>query len=127
MSFQPEHAVVWTEIPVTDIDASIAFYSAVLENELTRDDTGPNPMAMLVTKGGPMGPGIAGHLYPGKPAAGVGPTVHLAIAGTVEAARERVIAAGGKSEGPIIEIPPGRFAYGTDLDGNSIGLFEAKV
>jgi predicted enzyme related to lactoylglutathione lyase len=31
---------------------------------------------------------------------------------------------GGKVLSPVITIPPGRFAYATDPDGNSIGLFE---
>ena len=37
---------------------------------------------------------------------------------------ERVKQAGGTVVSPIIQIPPGRFFYATDPDGNSIGLFE---
>ena len=42
----------------------------------------------------------------------------------LEAALDRVRAAGGSIASPVITIPPGRFAKIVDPDGNSIGLFE---
>jgi predicted enzyme related to lactoylglutathione lyase len=126
MAFTPQSALVWCEIPVSDMAKALDFYSEVFGYELTIDETGPNPMAFLPVAD-PM-TGTAGHLYPGKPAAaGTGPTVHLAVKDTVEAARERCIAAGGASGGPIVEMPFGRWAYATDPDGNSLGLFEMKT
>lgn len=123
MSFHPEHFTVWAEIPVTDMDKAVAFYSAVLNTDMTIDSSGPNPIAVFQTK--TPGQGVAGHLYPGVPAArGAGPTVHLAADGTAEDAMERVKAAGGTVVSPVIEIPAGRFAYCQDLDGNSFGVFE---
>lgn len=123
MTFQPDHFVCWMEIPVTDMDRATAFYNTVLETELKRDDTGPNPMATFPYPADK--PSVAGHLYPGKPPAkGTGPTIHLAVPGKLEAALERVTQAGGEVVSPAIAIPPGRFAYALDLDGNSIGLFE---
>ena len=124
MSNTPHHAVVWSEIPVSDLDAAMEFYSTVLQAEMTKDEMGPNPVAFFEKEGGAMGPGIGGHLYPGKPAQGVGPTIHLAIKDTVEEARERVLAAGGSSDGPVIEMPFGRWVYAQDPDGNSLGLFQ---
>ena len=116
--------VVWTEIPVTDLDASERFYADVFRWTLKRDETGPNPMSNFASDMN----GIHGHLYPGKPAAeGQGPTLHLAVPDGLEAAMERCTGAGGTVLGPPIEIPPGRFAYATDPDGNSIGLFEPKA
>ena len=41
----PANAAVWFEIPVTDMQRSMAFYGNVLGAELTLDETGPNPMA----------------------------------------------------------------------------------
>ena len=117
----PTSAVVWAEIPVNDMTAAMAFYEALLGNPLTFDETGPNPMAMFAYD---MTKGTGGHLYPGKPAPGTGPTVHLAVPGTVEAAMAVCTAKGGKVLSPVITIPPGRFCYATDPDGNSIGLFE---
>ena len=121
MSFTPEHFTVWTEIPVADIDRAIAFYNKVLDTDLKKDESGPNPMAMFSTSGKD---GVAGNLYPGKPAAeGTGPTVHLASPDQLENALERVGQAGGKVVSDIVSIPAGRFAYCLDPDGNSIGIF----
>lgn len=122
MSFKPKSAVVWAEIPVRDLKKAMAFYSKVFDYEMKIEEAGPNPVAFLPYDGGD---GTAGHLYPGKPAAkGSGPTLHLAVPDTVEAARERLIAAGGASDGPIIPMEFGRWCYATDPDGNSLGLFQ---
>ena len=121
MPFVPQNAVVWFEIPVTDMDRAKAFYSAVLQNDLTDEEGGPNPMARFTAAGQQS---VSGHLYPGKPSApGTGSTIHLAVAAPLEEAMERVTAAGGQVVSPAIAIPAGRFAYCLDPDGNSIGLF----
>lgn len=125
MTATPENFVVWAEIPVTDMGRAMSFYSKVFDAELSLDETGPNPIAMFpnADKGG-----AAGHLYPGKPAAeGVGPTVHLNCPDSLEATMARFAAAGGKVISPPIPLPVGRFAYGIDLDGNSIGLFARQA
>ena len=88
---------------------------------MTVDDTGPNPMSVL---GGSMET-AGGHLYPGTPSEqGQGPTIHLALPDALEAGMDRTRAAGGTVLSDAITIPPGRFAYIQDPDGNSIGLFE---
>ena len=126
MPFAPALAVAWTEIPVADLDAGIAFYSAVTGCALERQTMGPNETAVFVTD--PPMTGGGAHLYPGKPAGdGTGPTAHLTVAGTLEEAMARVGPAGGTVVSPAIEIPDGRFAYITDPDGNSVGLFELKT
>lgn len=111
----------WVEIPVSDLDAAVAYYDKVFGWTSTiRTDMGPNPIANLndgMDAGG-------AHLYPGMPGKGSGATTHLKINGKIEEAAARVIEAGGEVVGPIVEIPPGRFQYTLDLDGNSIGLFE---
>ncbi len=119
----PQHAVVWAEIPVTDMDRARAFYGAVLGHPLVDNTDGPNPMAILPNVSPQTG--IAGHLYPGKPAPrGEGATVHLAAPDALETTMERVREAGGEVLSPPIAIPSGRFAYCFDLDGNSIGFFQ---
>ena len=124
MSFAPDNALVWTEIPVLDLDRGVAFYSNVFNFEFNRDEMGPNPTAVIKTKDGT---GIAGHIYPGKPASkGDGLTVHLSVPETLEATAERFAKAGGTVISEPVAIPPGRFQYGIDPDGNSIGLFEAS-
>lgn len=114
--------VFWAEIPVTDMDRAIAFYEAVCQIKLTSYDEGPNPMAVF---GSMDQPTVSAHLYPGKPAKdGGGPTVHIAAPGKLEDSLARAAEAGGTVLSEPIPIPPGRFAYILDLDGNSIGLFE---
>lgn len=120
-AFTPQNAVVWFEIPVSDLARAKAFYGAVLQNELEEQDMGPNRTAVFQrAEGG----GASGHLYEGKPSApGTGNTVHLAVAEPLEDALARLSAHGGKAVSPVVEIPQGRFAYCLDPDGNSIGLF----
>ena len=114
---------VWFEIPVTDLDRARAFYGAVLQHELTREDGGPNPMVAFSSMADP---GVSGHLYPGRPApAGTGPTIHLAAPDGLEATASRVREAGGMVLSEPNSIPSGAFFYATDPDGNSIALFEA--
>ena len=120
--------VVWTEIPVRDLKKGQAFYEAAFGWTMVyqaADKTGgPNDYVDFSDDMVSVG----GHIYPGTPAAeGNGPTVHLAVPGTLEDGMQRFEAAGGKVLSPPIEIPPGRFAYATDPDGNSIGLFEPKA
>lgn len=125
MGFTPKNALVWCEIPVADMEKAVAFYSAAFGYDLSIDSSGPNPMAFLPFD--PTGQSTAGHIYPGTPPAkGTGPTLHLAVPDTVEATTERWRAAGGEVADMIIDIPAGRFAYATDPDGNSIGLFQSS-
>lgn len=65
MTNSPANPVVWCEIPLRDIDRGIAFYKSVFDFSLTRDDTGPNPIAMFKDDMS----GVSGHLYPGEPSA----------------------------------------------------------
>lgn len=123
MTQSPANALVWGEIPVRDLDRASAFYADVLGFDLTRENTGPNPMAMFAVAD--MKDGVAGHLYPGEPSTeGKGPTLHFEVAGRLEDAAERCWKAGGKVVSEPIAIPAGRFQYAVDPDGNSIGLFE---
>lgn len=122
MTTQP--TAVWTEIPVTDLSAAIAFYEEVFGWTMLRKDAGPNEVADFIAEP----KGVSGHLYPGKPAApGTGPTIHLAVPDALDAASERLTKAGGKVLMGPIDIPVGSFLYCQDPDGNSIGLFKAKA
>lgn len=120
MSFKPTHFACWFEIPVTDLERSIAFYAAVFDMDLSVRTDGPHPMVDFPTAGPD---GVSGHLYPGTPSEH-GPTIHLVVPDTLSATKARLIAAGGRIEGPDITIPPGTFCYARDPDGTSLGLFE---
>ena len=115
--------VVWTEIPVKDLDAATTFYTEVFGWTMQRDETGPNA---IVNFSGDM-LGMGGHLYVGAPADGNGPTIHLALPNKIETGAVRAVDAGAALVGPVIDIPPGRFQYATDPDGNSLGLFEPRA
>jgi len=41
MPHTPQHPVVWTEIPVTDLPRAMEFYQAVFDFALKLDETGP--------------------------------------------------------------------------------------
>lgn len=122
MPFTPDKAIVWSEIPVRDLDAAVKFYKAIYDFDLSIDNSGPNPIAMIPVAD----PEIAcGHLYPGTPpASGTGPTTHFQVPDKLESAIERCTKAGGTMLPEIVSMPFGRFAYALDPDGNSIGLFE---
>lgn len=123
MNQAPNNRLVWAEIPVTDLDRACSFYEKVLGEPVKRDDTGPNPMAMLPYSG-QLG-AAAGHLYPGKPASnGEGPTVHLAVPYELDDAMARVGEAGGEIVSDVISIPAGSFFYAVDTEGNSLGIFK---
>ncbi|MBN9232277.1 VOC family protein [Mesorhizobium hungaricum] len=118
--FVPPKAAIWFEIPVTDMDRAQAFYGAVLQNTLSLETMGPNPIALFAAKD----QAASGHVYPGKPAPrGTGGTIHLAVAAPLEDALERVKVHGGEVVSEIIQVPSGHFAYCLDPDGNSFGLF----
>lgn len=118
----PQHTCVWFELPAEDYERAIGFYENVLMTKLQRfTENVPNPYAMFPTADGM---GISGHIYPGKPARGAGPTVHLLVPDTLEATLERAFDAGGEVQPGVIQIPAGRFAYVTDTEGNSVGFFQ---
>ncbi len=119
----PKDAAVWFEIPVSDMNKAKAFYGAVVQGELIDQNDGPNPVAMFPVAD--MSKGVSGHLYPGEPSkTGCGSTVHLAAPDKLEGTLKRVTDAGGEVVSPVITIPPGRFAYCLDPDGNSFSMFE---
>ena len=123
MTYTPANAMVWAEIPVTDLKRAMRFYSDAFGYDLNVTEEGPNPTVMIPGND-TQGTGL--HLYPGKPAKdGQGPTVHLAVQGKLEDTMDRFTKAGGTVlPMPPVTIPPGRFVYAQDPDGNSIGLFE---
>lgn len=118
MTDQP--IVVWTEIPVSNMKAAVAFYNSVFGYDMHIDESGPTPIAIF---GNAMNT-VGGHIYTGKPTGGQGATVHLAVPGKLEGAVQRCRDGGGTIVSDPATIPPGRFVYARDPDGNSIGLFE---
>lgn len=126
MSAMPKDAVVWFEIPVSNLENAKTFYAKVTGYPLKDEVMGPNRTAIFGYSGSDdmnASPAVSGHLYEGKPAGkGTGNTIHLAV-DNLDEALMRVAPAGGEVVSDIIPIAAGRFAYCLDPDGNSIGLF----
>lgn len=122
MTEAKHHRLVWTEIPVTNLEKARAFYETLLEAPLIKDDNGLQPMLMLPDL---QGDGAVGHLYEGKPVTqGDGITTHLAVNGSLDDAMARVAKGGGEIVSEEITIPAGSFFYAKDTDGNSLGIFK---
>ena len=123
MTDQLQNIVVWTEIPVRDLAKAVGFYNTVFGWTMEIDRNFPEPMAVF---GGAMG-GVGGNLFEGEPAGkGAGNRIHIGV-DDLAAATDRAKLAGAKIGVGPIEIPPGKFTFIEDLDGNTIGLFEAKA
>ncbi len=115
--------LVWAEIPVGNLPRAMAFYREVFGFDIRLDESGPAPQAILGVGPG----GVGAHLFEGAPAPeGSGPLLHLAVPDSLEAAIARCESAGGSVTSPPVTIPPGRFVYARDADGNILGLFEAR-
>lgn len=112
------HAVVHFEIGCKDKEKTSAFYAGVFGWTV---DAGP--MGMINTGAGS---GIQGHIA----ALGHEPHqfTHFYIeTDDVAASLKQVEAAGGKTVVPPVEIPSGTFAWFSDIEGNIVGLWKAKL
>ena len=118
-----KNSIAWFEIPTTQLDRAQAFYETVLACSLRREAMGPSEGAVFPYEG--EGVGVALRPAPPAPAMGTGGTlVYLDASPSLDAALERVSAAGGHIALPRQALPPGMgfFAHMTDLDGNRVGL-----
>jgi predicted enzyme related to lactoylglutathione lyase len=129
LSAAPAHSLFmnkpinWFEIPALDLNRASAFYENILAVTLTRGDEGPASLAVFPydrdhATGGCLrqGPGM-------KPSA-EGAVVYLNAGPSLNAALDRIVAAGGSIVQPRTELPPGvgAFAHILDSEGNKVGL-----
>jgi hypothetical protein len=121
MSAAQSHVIAWFEIPSNDFERAVRFYESIFETTLRREDFG-QPMAVFnYAENSTGGAIIGGNAL--KPSAG-GTLVYLNAQPTVNAVLARVEKAGGKVEGPAIQLPNdiGYIAFITDTEGNRVGL-----
>lgn len=117
-------AINWFEIPCTSLDRAQAFYERVLGRPmLRRNDLGGGPMALFARDL----PATGGCLLvrPDRaPVGDAGVRIYLDAAPAVQAALDRVIAAGGVVLDACMELPEGIgfIAHIRDTEGNTIGL-----
>ena len=119
-----KNAISWFEIPSTQLDKAQAFYEAVIDCKMRREEMGPSEGAVFPYE---REGGIGGALMSGPTApvpASVGTLVYLDASPSLDAALVRAVKAGGKVALPRQALPPGMgfFAHITDLDGNRVGL-----
>jgi len=111
------------EIPVTDVERAIAFYTAVFQWQFNKwEAPGGAPPYWLIKTG--EGPGIDGGMLI-RPGAGQGGTVNTMGVPNLDDHIALVEKQGGKIVVPKMPIPGmGWLAYGADPDGNIFGMMQ---
>jgi len=130
-----DNLIVWADIPVTDLDRAIAFYSAVLQRPFvkvpgmdgiglpgpdegeTPDPDGPMPVAFDLAQ-----------VSANKPST-EGTTIYLESNGDPEGMLQRAAAAGGEVLMPVQDMGEmvGRIGFFKDTEGNRIGVHGAHA
>ncbi len=120
-----KQVIDWFEIPVRDMSRAQAFYEAVLQTSLHRENfVGPNMEMVVFKEDGHRAKGalLSGHpaLQPGTR----GTLVYLHAGASLDAALKRVVAAGGQVAMGQVALPEGAgfMAHMVDVDGNRVGL-----
>ena len=113
------------EIPVSDLQRAQAFYEAVLQTTLHRENfVGPNMQMVVFKKDGQRAKGA---LISGHPALQVGTSgtlVYFHAGASLDEALQRVVAAGGQVAMAKVALSDnvGFMAHMLDVDGNRVGL-----
>lgn len=115
-----KNIIYWVEIPATDFDRAVNFYSQLLGQELLRHDFGTEKMALL--------PNDAGAIFqaPGYQPSRNGVIVSLNAGRDIDKWIECIVANGGAIEKPKCKIEAegrGWFALFIDTEGNRLGVY----
>ena len=115
------HQIVWCDIPVTNLDRAIKFYSAVIGATVTKETHGDMSFGLLPHVDTSVG-GCLIVTADAKPSVD-GPLVYLNCAGRLDAAVAAAESGGGKVITPKHPIGPYGFkAVILDSEGNRIAL-----
>jgi len=113
--------IVWVDIPVSNLDRAIRFYSAVLGGPVQKQEYPGMTIALLPGSD----PDVTGCLFTSeedKPSAG-GPLIYLNAQGRLDEAEAAVEPSGGKVLKPKHPIGPYGFrAVVLDSEGNRVAL-----
>ncbi|MAS38157.1 MAG: glyoxalase [Anaerolineaceae bacterium] len=114
-------ALNWFEIPVSDMDRAVTFYSTILDIKLEASSAMPGyQMAMFPAEEGTGGALLHGEGYMPSQS---GTLVYLACGPDLSVALGKVAAAGGKVLQPKTDIGENGFmAYFLDSEGNKVAL-----
>jgi uncharacterized protein len=115
------NAIVWADIPVTDLERAIKFYGAVLQAEI-RTMPEMEGIALLPGEQGDVSADLA-QTERQKPGT-EGTTIYLNSYGDPEGMLARAEAAGGKILMPVTDMGPmvGFIGFFLDSEGNRIGV-----
>lgn len=110
---------VWFDIPVTELDRAIAFYSAVLAVRVGRETFGESPIGVIEHHDG-----NGGCLVPDHEEIGAGGVLlYLNVDGRIRDAVQQVVPHGGTVVKPTHAIGPHGFrAVILDSEGNRVAL-----
>lgn len=114
------NAINWFEIPVTDIERAVKFYSTLFDIQLKRMSSDGFSSAMFPAEGGIGGALVSGNGYTPDPG---GALIYLNANPDLNVVLERVERAGGQQERGKTDIgEDGFYAIIRDTEGNRIGL-----
>ncbi len=113
--------VVWCDIPCVDLDRVVAFYSAILGQAVTRDNSAGMELAVLPHEGTVVGGCLV--VMPDMKPSAEGPLLYFNCNGRLDAAVATVEKSGGKILQSVHSIGPhGSRAVVLDSEGNRIAL-----
>jgi predicted enzyme related to lactoylglutathione lyase len=115
------NAINWFEIPVTNLEKAVTFYTHVLGQPMRPEDAGGRPSAVFAYDGTEA---IGGALIEDPhQSRGAGVVIYLDAPDGVDQSLARATAAGAKTRLPATSIGPnGWIVLIEDLDGNVVGL-----
>ena len=116
------NTICWADIPVTDLDRAITFYSAVLGKEVVKQSAGPNCEFGLLPHTEDNVAGCLAKMEDNKPSQ-TGPLLYLSVEGRLAEAADIARKNGGQV---LVEPHPigphGHRAVIVDTEGNRIAL-----
>ena len=117
-----QNTVCWTDIPVTDLNRAVAFYSGVLAQPVTVQEMGNFKFALLPHEGSNVSGCLAPSDEDNQPSR-KGPLIYLSVNGRLDDAAKVTAAQGGEVLRPKHPIGPyGYRAIIVDSEGNRIAL-----
>ena len=121
-----KHTICWTDIPVTDLNRALAFYSALLAAPVSRETAEPGVDYGLL----PWSEGaVSGCLVVARDNAPspTGPMIYLSVEGRLDEAIRVAAQQGGRVLEPKHPIGPHGFrAVITDCEGNRLALHSTQ-
>ncbi|HTQ39740.1 MAG TPA: VOC family protein [Pirellulales bacterium] len=121
-----QNTICWTDIPVTNLDRAIKFYSAVLKGEVKKESMGPGSEFGLLPH---YDSNVSGCLTAAKDnqPSQTGPLVYLSVDGRIDDAIVQAREHGGKIVKEKEQIGPYGFrAVIVDCEGNRVALHSMK-